>query len=69
VLAEIRALAPTRLRLAGLSAGLLAGAIGCLAFSLRCDRIGVPSWSEWYVLGIFIPAALGALIGPKALRW
>jgi len=69
VLGEIRALAPTRLRLAGMSAGLLAGAIGCLAFSLRCDRIGVPSWSEWYVLGIFIPAAVGALIGPKMLRW
>jgi hypothetical protein len=69
VLAEMRALAPTRLRLAGMSAGVLAGAIGCLAFSLRCDRVGVPSWSEWYVLGIFIPAALGALIGPRVLRW
>ncbi|HEY2021619.1 DUF1109 domain-containing protein [Paraburkholderia sp.] len=62
-------LAPTRLRSAGAAAGLLAGAVATLAYCLHCPEMGVPFWAVWYVLGIAIPTAAGALLGPRMLRW
>ncbi len=26
-------------------------------------------WSVWYTAGMLLPAALGAVLGPKLLRW
>ncbi|HVE07667.1 MAG TPA: DUF1109 domain-containing protein [Paraburkholderia sp.] len=69
ILAAVRSLAPTRLPLAGATAGLLAGAVGALAYCLRCPETDVPFWAMWYLLGIAIPAALGALLGRLVLRW
>ncbi|TDV23310.1 hypothetical protein C7405_1325 [Paraburkholderia caballeronis] len=65
----LRGLAPTRLRLAGALAGLLAGATATLAYCLHCPEMGVPFWAVWYVLGIAAPTVLGALAGPAWLRW
>lgn len=65
----LRGLAPTRLRQAGAAGGLLAGATATLAYSLHCPEMGVPFWGIWYVLGMLIPTALGALLGPRLLRW
>lgn len=64
-----RALAPTRLRLTGAVAGLIAGTIGALAYCLRCPEMSVPFWATWYLIGISIPTAAGALLGPILLRW
>ncbi|HEY1997001.1 DUF1109 domain-containing protein [Paraburkholderia sp.] len=64
-----RGLAPTRLRLAGAVAGLVAATIGALAYSLRCPEMSVPFWATWYVIGMSIPTAAGALLGPSVLRW
>jgi hypothetical protein len=64
-----RALAPTRLRLTGAAAGLIAGAIGALAYCLRCPEMSVPFWATWYLIGMSIPTAAGALLGPTLLRW
>jgi hypothetical protein len=64
-----RGLAPTRLRLAGATAGLSAGAFATLVYSLHCPEMAAPFIATWYVLGIAIPAAVGALLGPPLLRW
>lgn len=61
--------APTQLRWAGFSAGLLAGALGALIYGLYCDESSVPFVATWYTTGMFLPAAFGSLFGPRLLRW
>ena len=65
----MRGLAPTRLRLAGASVGLLAGAAGAFVYAFHCPELAAPFLGVWYVLGMAIPTALGALLGPHVLRW
>jgi hypothetical protein len=65
----MQGLAPTRLRLAGASVGLLAGAAGAFVYAFHCPELAAPFLGTWYVLGMAIPTALGALIGPRVLRW
>ena len=62
-------LAPTRLRMAGASAGLLSGAMAALLYSLHCPEMAAPFLAIWYVLGIVIPMIFGAPLGPRFLRW
>jgi len=69
ILRAMRELAPTRLRLAGAAAGLTAGATAAAVYCLHCPEMGAPFVGFWYVLGMVAPAAVGALIGPRALRW
>lgn len=61
--------APTRLRLAGAATGFAAGAAAALVYCLHCPEIETPFIGFWYVLGILIPSAIGALLGPRLLRW
>ena len=65
----MKGLAPTRPALAGAAAGLLAGAGAALVYALHCTETSLVFVGVWYVLGMFIPAVLGALIGRIALRW
>lgn len=65
----MRQAAPTRLRLAGAGAGLLAGALATLAYTLHCPEMQAPFLAVWYVLGMALPTALGAVLGPRVLRW
>lgn len=65
----VRGMAPTRLRLTGAVAGLLAGATATMVYCLHCPEMGVPFWGVWYLLGILVPAAVGLLLGPRLLRW
>jgi hypothetical protein len=69
VLWAMKGLAPTRLRLAGAAAGLLAGAVGALVYCLHCPELEAPFVGFWYLLGILIPTAVGGLLGPRVLRW
>lgn len=69
LVAALRSLAPTRLRGAGAMAGLLAGAVGATVYQLHCPELAAPFLVTWYVLGMLVPAALGALVGPRVLRW
>jgi len=69
VLWAMKGLAPTRLRLAGGAAGLLAGTTGALVYSLHCPELAAPFLGVWYLIGMLIPAAAGALLGPRLLRW
>jgi hypothetical protein len=65
----MKGLAPTRLALSGAAAGLLAGAFGALVYALHCPEMEAPFLGVWYVAGMLIPAAGGALLGPIVLRW
>jgi hypothetical protein len=65
----MRGLAPTRLALAGAGAGLLAGSLGALVYALHCPESAAPFMAVWYVLGIAMPTLVGALMGPRWLRW
>ena len=65
----MRGLAPTRARAAGFAAGLLAGAIGALAYALACTEMAMSFVAAWYTIGILMVGALGALLGPRVLRW
>ena len=65
----LKGLAPTRLALAGAGAGLLAGALSALVYTLHCPESTPPFLAVWYVLGIAIPTLAGAVLGPRVLRW
>lgn len=65
----MRGLAPTRLMLTGASIGLVAGAQGVVVYTLYCTEMALPFWGVWYVLGMLTPTAVGALLGPRLLRW
>ncbi len=65
----MRGLAPTRPARAGAAAGLLAGALAATAYTLHCPESQAPFLAVWYLLGILAPAAAGALVGPRLLRW
>jgi hypothetical protein len=67
--ATLRSLAPTRLAAAGAAAGALAGGIGAAAYALHCNEMTLPFLAAWYVLGMAIPALVGALLAPRWLRW
>jgi hypothetical protein len=65
----LRSFAPTRLRLAGAAAGFAAGSIGAFLYSVHCGELAAPFIGIWYLLGMLIPTAIGALLGPRFLRW
>ena len=67
--AAMRSLAPTRLAAAGGAAGALAGGIVAAAYALHCTEMTLPFLAAWYVLGMAVPAALGALLARRWLRW
>lgn len=62
-------LAPTRLRAAGFNAGLMAGALGAIGYSLVCPEVSATFVAVWYSLGILLTGLLGAVLGPWLLRW
>ncbi len=65
----MKGLAPTRLALAGAAIGLLSGTGGALVYALYCTEMAAPFIGIWYLLGMLIPTALGAMLGPRLLRW
>jgi hypothetical protein len=65
----MRKLTPTRLTLAGASAGLLAGAASAAIYCFHCPEAAAPFVLVWYSLGIALATVLGALVGRWALRW
>ena len=64
-----RAFAPTQLRLSGAWAGVSAGALGAMVYGLHCPESSALFLLTWYSLGIGLAAAVGALLGPRLLRW
>ncbi|WP_454887198.1 DUF1109 domain-containing protein [Sphingomonas oryzagri] len=66
---SFRQLAPSRLREAGAAAGLAAGAWAATIYCLHCPEVSAIFVLTWYSLGILLAAGVGALIGPRLLRW
>jgi hypothetical protein len=64
-----RAMAPTRLRMAGATAGLAAGAWSATLYCLHCPEVSAIFVLTWYTLGIALAALLGAWAGPRLMRW
>jgi hypothetical protein len=65
----LRDLAPTRPRMAGAAAGLLAGSLGAIGYALHCPEAAIAFVAAWYTAGIVLTGALGAALGPRVLRW
>ncbi len=66
---SFRRLAPTRLRAAGAAAGLAAGAFAATVYCLHCPEVSAIFVLTWYSLGILLATLVGALLGPRLLRW
>jgi len=62
-------LAPTDLKTTGFAAGLLAGAIGALGYSLACPETSLTFVAIWYTAGIVLAGLAGRALGPRVLRW
>ena len=65
----LRDMAPTRPALAGASAGLMAGGLACLVYSLHCPETAYAFLAVWYVAGMLGMAGVGAALGTRLLRW
>jgi hypothetical protein len=65
----LRRMAPTRPRLAGAAAGLLAGGVGATVYGLYCQETAAAFTAVWYTLGMLVWAAIGAAFGGRLLRW
>lgn len=66
---SFRRLAPTRLRAAGATAGLTAGAWAATLYCLHCPEVSAIFVLTWYTLGISLAALAGAVLGPRLMRW
>ena len=66
---SFRRLAPTRLRAAGAAAGLAAGAWAAMIYCVHCPESSALFVLTWYTLGIVLAAGVGALVGPRLMRW
>jgi hypothetical protein len=65
----LRKAAPTDLRRAGAGAGLVAAALGATAYAFHCPGDSLPFIAIWYGLPILFWILLGAILGPRLLRW
>jgi len=61
--------APTNLTRAGAIAGLVAGALGATAYAFHCPDDSVPFIAIWYGTLVALCGAVGAVLGPRLLRW
>ena len=68
-LVALRGLAPTRPAWAGACAGAMAGAAGAAVYALHCTELAAPFLAIWYVAGMALPGFVGALLGPRILKW
>ena len=62
-------LAPTRLRAVGALAGITAGASAALVYCLHCPESTASFVITWYSAGIALAGLIGAMLGPRLLRW
>lgn len=69
VIYALRQGAPTRLKLCGGIAGIVAGGIGAAAYAFNCASDTIPFIAIWYSAAIIICAAIGSQVGPRVLRW
>ena len=61
--------APTNLMRTGTIAGLVAGALGATVFAFHHSSGSIPFIALWYGGPILLCALVGAILGPRLLRW
>ena len=61
--------APTDLKRTGAIAGLVAGALGATAYAFHCGDDSMPFIAIWYGAMVALCSFIGALLGPRLLRW
>jgi hypothetical protein len=61
--------APTNLTQTGAIAGLVAGALGATAYAFHCPDDSVPYIAIWYGTLVGFCGLIGAILGPRLLRW
>ena len=61
--------APERPRLTGAIVGVAAGATTAMLYSLHCPETAMTFLLLWYGAGIAIVGAIGAIVGPRFMRW
>lgn len=66
---SLRRLAPTRLRVSGALAGMVAASIAASAYAFWCPETTATFLLAWYALPILAAGGIGALLGPALLRW
>jgi hypothetical protein len=65
----VRRQAPVHLRRAGAAVGMTAGAAAAAIYALACPENSLAFVLVWYSAGIALSTAMGALLGPRLLRW
>jgi len=68
-LLALRQLAPTRRAGAGAAVGAMAGGLAAGVYALHCTELAAPFLAVWYVAGMAVPVAFGALLGQRYIRW
>lgn len=61
--------APTDLRRTGATAGIVAALMGAAVYALRCPADSLLFIAVWYGVAIAFCALVGAMVGPRLLRW
>jgi hypothetical protein len=61
--------APTRPAIAGAGAGLLSGALAASLYIAHCPDDSQLFVAAWFTLAIAIATGIGAIAGPRVLRW
>jgi hypothetical protein len=69
LICTLRQGAPTRLRLSGAIAGVVAGGLGGAAYAFTCRSDTIPFIAVCYSTAIALCAFIGAQLGPLLLRW
>jgi hypothetical protein len=59
----------TDLKRTGAIAGLVAGALGATAYAFHRPDDSIPFIAVWYGAMIALCASIGALLGPRLMRW
>ena len=65
----VKSFAPVDLSRAGLHIGVLSGCIGALGYAFHCHDEFITLFAVSYTLAIVQMGLIGALLGPRLLRW
>jgi len=65
----LRQMAPTHPTLSGASAGFLSGALATGLYTLHCSETSYAFFGVWYAAGMGLSSLIGAILGPRLLRW
>lgn len=61
--------APTHPAIAGAVGGLLSAGIAATLYAAHCPDDSPLFLAVWYTIGVVVMTGLGALLGPRVLRW